>query len=145
MRTLRSSAVDRKATAKTAAGSRVLVVPMKMMELLRVGIAAFHTEPDSGTVDHTARLVPGIQHLNSVRSEAGRSTPHPRVPQPDPRRAGQRNRPPQRDRERWPALVLDRPEREKQRNVPPLVVRTGRPRGSRLPQKLESEPCVLER
>jgi integrase len=56
--------VDRKQTAKTAAGSRVLVVPTKMMELLRVAIEAFHTDPDTGTVDQTARLVPGIQHPN---------------------------------------------------------------------------------
>ncbi|MDA8359373.1 MAG: hypothetical protein M0Z95_24420, partial [Actinomycetota bacterium] len=47
-------------TAKTAAGSRVLVVPTKMMELLRVAIEAFHTDPDTGAVDPAARLVPGI-------------------------------------------------------------------------------------
>lgn len=41
----------RKATAKTAAGSRVLVAPTKMMELLRVAIEAFHSDPDTGTVD----------------------------------------------------------------------------------------------
>jgi integrase len=54
-------AVPRKQTAKTAAGSRVLVVPEKMMELLRVAIEAFHTNPDTGTVDPGARLVPGIR------------------------------------------------------------------------------------
>ena len=58
-------AVARKATAKTAAGSRVLVVPAAMMELLRVAIEAFHTDPDTGTVDSTARLVPGIHHSST--------------------------------------------------------------------------------
>ncbi len=53
-------AVPRKQTAKTAAGSRVLVVPAKMMDLLRVAIEAFHTDPDTGAVDASARLVPGI-------------------------------------------------------------------------------------
>jgi predicted DNA-binding transcriptional regulator AlpA len=54
-------AVPRKQTAKTAAGSRVLVVPEKMMEMLRVAIEAFHTDPDTGKVDPGARLVPGIR------------------------------------------------------------------------------------
>lgn len=53
-------AVPHKATMKTAAGSRVLVVPEKMMELVRVAIEAFHTDPDTGAVDPSARLVPGI-------------------------------------------------------------------------------------
>jgi hypothetical protein len=44
---------------KTAAGSRVLVVPTAMMELFRVAIEAFHTDPETGAVDPTARLVPG--------------------------------------------------------------------------------------
>jgi integrase len=54
-------AVPRKQTAKTAAGSRVLVVPAKMMDLLRVAIEAFHTDPETGIVNQSARLVPGIQ------------------------------------------------------------------------------------
>jgi hypothetical protein len=44
---------------KTAAGSRVLVVPTAIMELFRVAIEAFHTDPETGAVDPTARLVPG--------------------------------------------------------------------------------------
>ena len=59
-------AVPRKQTTKTAAGSRVLVVPEKMMELLRVVIEAFHTDLNTGEVDTSARLVPGIH-------EAGRA------------------------------------------------------------------------
>jgi integrase len=57
-------AVPRKQTAKTAAGSRVLVVPAKMMDLLRVAIEAFHTDPDTGTIIRSARLVPGIQQAD---------------------------------------------------------------------------------
>ncbi|MGH9082965.1 MAG: hypothetical protein ACRDWN_06440, partial [Acidimicrobiales bacterium] len=56
--------VARKATAKTAAGSRVLVVPAKLMDLLRVAIEAFHTDPDSGEIDPAARLVPGVHDNN---------------------------------------------------------------------------------
>ena len=59
-------AVPHKQTTKTAAGSRVLVVPEKMMDLLRVVIEAFHTDPDTGEVNTAARLVPGIH-------EAGRA------------------------------------------------------------------------
>jgi integrase len=57
-------AVPRKQTTKTAAGSRVLVVPEKMMDLLRVAIEAFHTDPDTGEVDTSARLVPGINNVS---------------------------------------------------------------------------------
>ncbi|MDA8358319.1 MAG: site-specific integrase [Actinomycetota bacterium] len=63
-------AVARKATAKTAAGSRVLVVPATLMELLRVAIEAFHTDPDTGEIDSTARLVPGI-HQSSTGGQLG--------------------------------------------------------------------------
>jgi hypothetical protein len=56
--------VARKTTAKTAAGSRVLVLPTRMMELLRVAIEAFHTNPDTGEIEPTARLVPGIMNPN---------------------------------------------------------------------------------
>jgi hypothetical protein len=54
-------AVPHKQTTKTAAGSRVLVVPPKLMDLVRVAIDAFHTDPDNGQVDTAARLVPGLQ------------------------------------------------------------------------------------
>ena len=54
-------AVPYKATTKTAAGSRVLVVPEKVMDLVRVAVDAFHTDPDTGEIDTAARLVPGIQ------------------------------------------------------------------------------------
>jgi len=63
-------AVARKATAKTAAGSRVLVVPAKLMDLLRVAIDAFHTDPDTGEIDPAARLVPGI-HQSSTGGQLG--------------------------------------------------------------------------
>jgi integrase len=54
-------AVPHKPTTKTAAGSRVLVVPEKLMDLIRVAVEAFHTDPDTGQVDTAARLVPGLQ------------------------------------------------------------------------------------
>ncbi len=63
-------AVPHKQTTKTAAGSRVLVVPEKMMELLRVVIEAFHTHPDTGEVDTPARLIPGI-HEAGCAGQAG--------------------------------------------------------------------------
>jgi integrase len=59
-------AVAHKESMKTAAGTRVLVVPEKMMELTRVAIEAFHTDPDTGAVDRTARLVPGILEANQA-------------------------------------------------------------------------------
>ncbi|MHB1986642.1 MAG: hypothetical protein ACYCSF_01455 [Acidimicrobiales bacterium] len=63
-------AVARKPTAKTAAGSRVLVAPIKVMELLRVAIEAFHTDPDTGAVDSSTRLVPGI-HVGERGGQLG--------------------------------------------------------------------------
>jgi integrase len=54
-------AAPHKPTTKTAAGSRVLVVPEKLMDLVRVAVDAFHTDPDTGHVDAAARLVPGLQ------------------------------------------------------------------------------------
>jgi len=54
-------AVPYKQTTKTSAGSRVLVVPEQLMDLVRVAIDAFHTDPDTGQVNAAARLVPGLQ------------------------------------------------------------------------------------
>lgn len=47
---------------KTEAACRVLVVPPMMMELVRVAVGAFHTDPETGEVDETARLVPGLRN-----------------------------------------------------------------------------------
>jgi integrase len=62
----RLEAVPRKDTVKTAAGFRVLVVPEHLMAALRTVVEAFHTDPDTGTVDTTARLVPGIRAANQA-------------------------------------------------------------------------------
>ncbi|HZT66282.1 MAG TPA: hypothetical protein VFA11_10890 [Acidimicrobiales bacterium] len=62
----RLEAVGRKDTVKTAAGFRVLVVPEHLMQLLRVVIEAFHTDPDTGAIDANARLVPGIRAANQA-------------------------------------------------------------------------------
>ncbi|MHB1929400.1 MAG: hypothetical protein ACYCUG_08275, partial [Acidimicrobiales bacterium] len=39
--------------------------PATLMELLRVAIEAFHTDPDTGEIDSAARLVPGIHHAGT--------------------------------------------------------------------------------
>jgi integrase len=65
-------AVPYKPTLKTASGSRVLVVPSKLMELIRVAVDAFHTDPDTGDIDTTARLVPGLQTPNCSGQHAYR-------------------------------------------------------------------------
>ncbi|MHB1929066.1 MAG: hypothetical protein ACYCUG_06535 [Acidimicrobiales bacterium] len=54
--------VSHKESTKTEASSRVLVVPPAMMDLLRVVLEAFHIDPDSGDVEETARLVPGLRN-----------------------------------------------------------------------------------
>ena len=59
--------VTHKETTKTRASSRALVVPSIMMDLLRVAIDAFHTDPEVGDADDMARLVPGIR----VEDESG--------------------------------------------------------------------------
>lgn len=46
---------------KTAAAHRTLVIPGRMLELLRVAIDAFHTDPDTGDTHVDARLVPGLR------------------------------------------------------------------------------------
>ncbi|MBV9659881.1 MAG: site-specific integrase, partial [Acidimicrobiales bacterium] len=62
----RLEAVPRKDTVKTAAGFRVLVVPEHLMTALRTVIDAFHTDPDTGTIDTAGRLVPGIRAANQA-------------------------------------------------------------------------------
>jgi integrase len=57
-----------KDTLKRAASHRVVVAPPALMELLRLVIAAFHTDPVTGEVDLDARLVPWI-----VKEERGQS------------------------------------------------------------------------
>lgn len=53
--------VQYKERTKTEAGTRVLVLPATMLEPLRVAIEAFHTDPETGEIDETARLVPGLR------------------------------------------------------------------------------------
>lgn len=53
--------VSHKERTKTEAGTRVLVVPMSMLALLRVAVEAFHTDPDTGDAAATSRLVPGLR------------------------------------------------------------------------------------
>jgi integrase len=53
--------VSHKEATKTQASTRVLVVPPAMMQLLRVVLDAFHTDAETGEVEETARLVPGLR------------------------------------------------------------------------------------
>ena len=53
--------VQYKERTKTEASSRVLVLPAAMLEPLRIAIEAFHTDPETGEFDETARLVPGLR------------------------------------------------------------------------------------
>lgn len=53
--------VQHKERTKTEAGLRVLVLPSSMLELLRVTIEAFHTDPETGDVEETSGLVPGLR------------------------------------------------------------------------------------
>ena len=46
---------------KTAAAHRALVIPGRMLELLRVAIDAFHTDSDTGDARMEARLIPGLR------------------------------------------------------------------------------------
>jgi integrase len=46
---------------KTAAAYRALVIPARMLELLRVAIEAFHTDADTGDARPEARLIPGLR------------------------------------------------------------------------------------
>lgn len=46
---------------KTAAAHRALVIPGRMLQLLRVAIEAFHTDPDSGDTHVDSRLIPGLR------------------------------------------------------------------------------------
>ncbi|MCU4185183.1 hypothetical protein K6U06_12485 [Acidiferrimicrobium sp. IK] len=65
-------AVPYKATMKTAAGSRVLVVPASMLDLIHAAVEAFHTDPATGTVNPADRLVPGIYQKNRSGQEGYR-------------------------------------------------------------------------
>jgi integrase len=54
-------AVTHKERLKTEAASRALVLPPTMLALLRVTVEAFHTDPETGEIDETSRLVPGLR------------------------------------------------------------------------------------
>jgi hypothetical protein len=50
---------------KTTAAYRLVGIPYQLAELIRIIIAAYHTDPDTGEVDLTARLIPGIRAEDS--------------------------------------------------------------------------------
>jgi hypothetical protein len=59
--------VTYKEATKTQAASWTLVVPSIMMELIRLAIEVFHTDPETGEADEMARFVPGIR----IEGESG--------------------------------------------------------------------------
>ena len=119
-------AVPYKATLKTAAGSRVLVVPPALTALIRVAIEAFHADPDTGEVDTTARLVPGIHEPGPLRP----ARLSPRLRGGDRRRAPRQSRPRLRCHHASAAQELrHRPRlgcRHRRRHPPPLHGPPGR-------------------
>lgn len=65
--------LDEVERVKTATSSRVIAVPLPLLELLRVYINAFHTDPSTGEVDHDARLIVGLQAANVAGDGAYRT------------------------------------------------------------------------
>jgi integrase/transposase len=61
--------VDRKEQLKNAESVRVVVVPRALMQLLRILIETYHTD-EHGTVDRSARLVPGRRHRNAAGAQS---------------------------------------------------------------------------
>lgn len=57
----RTVTTRRKKRTKTSAGFRLIVVPAPLADLIRIVIAAFHTDPVTGEVDGQASLIPTIQ------------------------------------------------------------------------------------
>lgn len=57
----RTVTTRRKARTKTEAGFRLIVVPGPLAAIVRIVIAAWHTDPVTGDIDGQARLVPTIQ------------------------------------------------------------------------------------
>lgn len=52
---------DRKNRTKSKAGQRHIPLPAQLTEALEALIDTFHTDPDSGLIDHEARLIPGLR------------------------------------------------------------------------------------
>lgn len=57
-----------KEVTKTDSGYRLIALPHALTALIRLIIAAFHTDPDTGAVDLDARLVPGIRSDDGGRA-----------------------------------------------------------------------------
>jgi integrase len=61
--------VTRKDQLKNAESVRVVVVPKTLMELIRILIETYHTD-EHGTVDRSARLVPGRRNRNAAGAQS---------------------------------------------------------------------------
>lgn len=62
-----------KAKLKNPQSVRAISIPWQMMEMIRVVIDAFHTDPTTGQVDLQARLVPGLHNSSSSGQQAHRA------------------------------------------------------------------------
>lgn len=58
---------------KNLVSVRAVRLPRQLMELIRIVIEAFHTDPETGVVDTTARLVPGLQQTGISGQQAHRN------------------------------------------------------------------------
>jgi hypothetical protein len=61
---------------KTASSSRVIAIPRPLLELLRVYINAFHTDPDTGDINQGARLILGLRNADAGGVSAYRTALH---------------------------------------------------------------------
>lgn len=67
---------DEKEGLKNDQSHRVVALPRQVMVMVRVVIAAFHTDPVTGEVDLDARLIPGLQQANKSGQQGHRDALH---------------------------------------------------------------------
>ena len=58
---------------KNEVSNRVIRLPRQVMDLIRVVIEAFHTDPVTGEVDLGARLIPGLRTADRSGQSAHRA------------------------------------------------------------------------
>ena len=64
---------DEKDRMKNEVSNRVIRLPRQLMDLIRVVIEAFHTDPVTGEVDLEARLIPGLRAADRSGQSAHRA------------------------------------------------------------------------
>lgn len=55
---------QQKARMKTEASSRVIPLPKSMLELVKAVVDVFHTDPDTGEINLSARSIPGLERAD---------------------------------------------------------------------------------